>query len=153
MPDFFCLIHQLFSWRVLSKEECPARCGTGMRYQAVHCIKQIGFKTAEIVNDKECVRLHGVKPDAYVPCEGKCLATYWTYTDWSQVKFVSFYNSADTSIIVIFKYIYFLLIMYLFIKYIIPPEDCCLCLCYSLQLMLLKSDVLFYSFHLKSSVQ
>ncbi|XP_059166444.1 A disintegrin and metalloproteinase with thrombospondin motifs 9-like [Physella acuta] len=72
------------SWRVLSKEECPVRCGTGMRYQAVHCIKQVGFKTAEIVNDKECVRLHGVKPDAYVPCEGKCLATYWTYTDWSQ---------------------------------------------------------------------
>ena len=72
-------------WRVFSKEECPVRCGKGMRRQLVHCIKQTGFSQAEIVKDHHCRKTLGAKPDEHVPCSGKCLPTYWSYTKWSQV--------------------------------------------------------------------
>ena len=80
------LTDQLCRWRVFSKEECPVRCGVGMRRQLVHCIKQTGYSQAEIIRDRECRRYLGAKPDEYVPCTGKCLPTYWSYTEWSKVR-------------------------------------------------------------------
>jgi hypothetical protein len=72
-------------WRVFSKEECPVRCGQGMRRQLVHCVKQTGYSQAEIIRDKDCRKFLGAKPDEYVPCTGRCLPTYWSYTKWSDV--------------------------------------------------------------------
>ncbi|PVD24393.1 hypothetical protein C0Q70_14875 [Pomacea canaliculata] len=71
-------------WRVLNKGECSVRCGMGMRRQQAHCVKQTGFSQVEIVRDRECRRVLGAKPDNFVPCTGKCLPTFWSYTDWSQ---------------------------------------------------------------------
>ncbi|KAK7486510.1 hypothetical protein BaRGS_00022176, partial [Batillaria attramentaria] len=79
-----CNIDCVVEWRVFSKEECPVRCGVGMRRQLVHCIKQTGYSQAEIIRDRECKRVRGEKPDEYVPCTGKCLPTYWSYTKWSE---------------------------------------------------------------------
>ena len=79
------IFYPLCRWRVFSKEECPVRCGVGMRRQLVHCIKQTGYSQAEIIRDRECRRYHGAKPDEFVPCTGKCLPTYWSYTEWSKV--------------------------------------------------------------------
>ncbi|XP_012936105.1 A disintegrin and metalloproteinase with thrombospondin motifs 9 [Aplysia californica] len=78
-----CNLDCKVSWRIFSKEECPKRCGTGMRRQLVHCIKQTGYKNAQIINDKECRAVYGAKPDEFVPCQGRCLPTFWSYTDWS----------------------------------------------------------------------
>uniref|UniRef100_A0A2C9KKF4 Peptidase M12B domain-containing protein n=1 Tax=Biomphalaria glabrata TaxID=6526 RepID=A0A2C9KKF4_BIOGL len=72
------------SWRVFKNEECPVRCGKGMRRQLVHCVKVTDYKNVVIIHDKECIKLYGAKPDEHVPCDGSCLPTYWTYTEWSQ---------------------------------------------------------------------
>ncbi|XP_070193825.1 A disintegrin and metalloproteinase with thrombospondin motifs 9-like [Littorina saxatilis] len=79
-----CNTDCIVEWRVFSKEECPVRCGVGMRRQLVHCVKQTGYSQAEIIRDRECRQYHGAKPDEYVPCQGKCLPTFWSYTKWSQ---------------------------------------------------------------------
>ncbi|KAH9504809.1 A disintegrin and metalloproteinase with thrombospondin motifs 20 [Bulinus truncatus] len=64
------------NWKISYKEDCPVRCGKGMRRQLVHYVKQTSYKNIEIINDKECLKLFGAKPDGHVPCEGQCLATY-----------------------------------------------------------------------------
>ncbi|BFZ08740.1 hypothetical protein BsWGS_11778 [Bradybaena similaris] len=72
------------SWRSFSKEECSVRCGTGVRKQAVHCMKQTIYNSVHIINDTECQNALGPKPSDSVPCQGQCLPTSWMFTEWSQ---------------------------------------------------------------------
>ncbi|CAL1547733.1 unnamed protein product [Lymnaea stagnalis] len=70
-------------WHVVRQEDCSVRCGRGERQQVVQCIKDFANKTMETVNDLECIKVHGSKQE-YIPCQGQCLPTYWTYTEWSK---------------------------------------------------------------------
>lgn len=66
------------------REECDSRCGSGHMRQLVRCIKATG-KKEEIVDEMHC---HGMpnRPDEVISCFGKCHATHWRYTKWSQVR-------------------------------------------------------------------
>ncbi|XP_041349612.1 A disintegrin and metalloproteinase with thrombospondin motifs 9-like [Gigantopelta aegis] len=68
-------------WKVLNEMPCPVACGKAMRARVVYCITNADG-TLKITDDKNCRHL-GAKPATYVVCQGKCLSTYWSYTDWS----------------------------------------------------------------------
>ncbi|GFN84331.1 A disintegrin and metalloproteinase with thrombospondin motifs 9 [Plakobranchus ocellatus] len=78
-----CNTNCQLSWQTVRAEECPVRCGWGVRRQLVHCMKKTGWDQAEIVSDQDCQYVYGAKPSQYVRCQGLCLPVSWSYSNWS----------------------------------------------------------------------
>lgn len=76
-----CNTHCSISWKVVHKEECSVRCGTGFQKLKIRCVRTTAAND-EIVDEDYCSHVMS-KPDEMIACEGQCLQSHWLYSNWS----------------------------------------------------------------------
>uniref|UniRef100_T1DG09 Putative disintegrin and metalloproteinase with thrombospondin motifs n=1 Tax=Cupiennius salei TaxID=6928 RepID=T1DG09_CUPSA len=78
-----CNEHCHLKWQDVSKSECSARCGSGVRQKIIKCMKEdLTTEIAHVVPEEHCEHL-GPKPSLQEKCWGTCNST-WIYTEWSE---------------------------------------------------------------------
>lgn len=74
----------LCRWKTVSQSECSAQCGPGTRTQSVVCVQEYEKRAPSQISDTMCSHLP--KPANTIPCDGKCLESRWSFTEWTPVR-------------------------------------------------------------------
>lgn len=76
-----CNLHCTIKWKTVSQSECSAQCGPGTRTQSVVCVQEHDKRTPSQISDTMCSHLP--KPANTIPCDGQCLESRWSFTEWT----------------------------------------------------------------------
>lgn len=77
-----CNLHCDFEWRIEPIGSCTEKCGPGVQYLSVKCVKKT-LRNVQFVSDKYCAK-RGSKPMETEPCNVKdCINYQWQFSEWS----------------------------------------------------------------------